>query len=310
MLLMDATTKEKEGGAEVRLETLHDLWFLLGARCNLRCIHCYVASSPENDVMPFLTLAEVRGELAEAHELGVSDVYFTGGEPFLARDVVAMLEAALEAAPGDVTVLTNGTAPLARHFDALTDLRVRSAGRLLLRVSLDHYEEVRHDAIRGCGMFRETVKNVVALANRGFRPIVTATAEVLRGNPIGEEGVVREFTRLFAEHDARVDVKLLPSVLPMGSQLERIDAPPKVQALIEAALRARGVEPDALVRARGRSVLKRDGRIRVYPCPIIYDVPEYDLGGSLRESLAHAVALGHVACSTYCCKRGGNCTNR
>lgn len=303
------TTAEPARAAEVALATLHDVWFLLGSRCNLRCIHCYVASSPENDSLPFMTLAEVRGVLAEARELGARDVYFTGGEPFLARDAVLMVQSALDAVPGEVTVLTNGTAPLARSIEALAALRGRTGDRLKLRVSLDHSDEARHDAIRGSGAFRETVRNLVALARTGFRPIVTTTTEILRGNPIGEDGAARELKRVFAAEGARVDVKVLPAVLPMGSQLGRIDAPPEVPVLTEEALRARVVDPTRLMCARGRSVLKRDGRLRVYPCPIIYEVPEYDLGGSLRESLGRRVPLAHVACATYCCRPGGNCTN-
>src|SRR6267378_8639383 len=87
---------------------LSALWFVLtGTLCNLRCTHCLNASGPDEPWLAPLDGAVVRRALAEAEALGVREVYFTGGEPFLHREIVPLLEASLSMAA--TTVLTNGT---------------------------------------------------------------------------------------------------------------------------------------------------------------------------------------------------------
>jgi MoaA/NifB/PqqE/SkfB family radical SAM enzyme len=50
-------------------------------RCNLRCLHCYSLSSPdERQKLPYET---VSGALDDAREQGYSTASFSGGEPFL-----------------------------------------------------------------------------------------------------------------------------------------------------------------------------------------------------------------------------------
>jgi hypothetical protein len=116
---------------------------------------------------------------------------------------------------------------------------------------------------------------------------------------------------LFAERGAQVAVKVLPAVLEMGSQRRRMDHPSDLPALTEERVRELGVPVEGLMCHTGRSVLKKEGVCRVYPCPIIYEVPEYELGRTLAESFAKSVALAHPACALYCCRgRGaGSCKN-
>src|SRR5580704_647282 len=92
----------------VSLAHLDDLWFqVAGTLCNLACTHCFISCSPHNHAFGFLDLETVKRVLHESVRLGVNEYYFTGGEPFLNRDLTAMLEAALQYGPA--TVLTNGT---------------------------------------------------------------------------------------------------------------------------------------------------------------------------------------------------------
>ena len=68
---------------------LDDLWFqVAGTLCNLDCTHCFISCSPHNHTFGFLDLATVRRVLDESVALGVKEYYFTGGEPFLNRDMV------------------------------------------------------------------------------------------------------------------------------------------------------------------------------------------------------------------------------
>ena len=92
----------------VSLRSLDTLWFQVGGTvCNLACTHCFISCSPTNHTHELMSLAEVERHLADARRLGVREFYFTGGEPFLHRDMVAILERTLEYGPA--TVLTNAT---------------------------------------------------------------------------------------------------------------------------------------------------------------------------------------------------------
>ncbi|MBI3292754.1 MAG: radical SAM protein [Elusimicrobia bacterium] len=312
--------------ATVAIQTHHempqlaDLWFLVGSRCNLACIHCYVASSPTNDFLEQMTLDEVKRFLSEGTRYGMQNVYFTGGEPFIVRDIIPMLEAALETGGGSrdgekpgthVTVLTNATAPIQRYLTDLVRLHTRFEERFTLRVSLDHYEETRHDAIRGEGNFQRTVANARRLMEEGLRVIITTTGEVFRGNPLTPDRVIAAYQALFPGFERRVEVKILPAILAMGAQLERIDAPAEWPTLTPQRLEDLQVDTTTLMCRLGRSVLKREGICRVYPCPIIYEVPDFELGPTLEASFRQAVPLSHSACASYCCRGNsvGTCAN-
>jgi len=294
-----------------RAENHHmdDLWLMVGSLCNLKCIHCYVDSSPENDSLEQLTLAEVKTYLAEGARFGLRSVYFTGGEPFINKEIISMLHEALK--QGEVTVLTNATTPIVRYMDQISELHRENEGRLVLRVSMDHYREDRHDAIRGEGTFQKTVRNTIELSRRGIRLVLTVTPEVYRGNRLPPDAIAEEFKRLFANKGADVEVKILPAVLELGAQTRRRDQASTFNIVTEESMKALSAQPESLMCYNGRSVLKRNGQCRVYPCPIIYEVPEFDLGATLLESFTRPVFLSHRSCAQYCClgPGKGSCVN-
>ena len=52
-------TAAGETRARVSLDVLRTLWINTGTLCNLTCAHCYIESSPRNDRLEYITLAEV-----------------------------------------------------------------------------------------------------------------------------------------------------------------------------------------------------------------------------------------------------------
>src|SRR5215470_7326133 len=96
---------------------LEDLWVIQGSICDLKCTHCYTASSPANNRLEQISFFELRPHLDDAARFGVRKIYFTGGEVFVDEDVLRgraarneeflkNLAYALEIAP--VEILTNG----------------------------------------------------------------------------------------------------------------------------------------------------------------------------------------------------------
>src|SRR5829696_5613954 len=86
-------TAKGEARATVALTALRTLWVNTGTLCNITCRNCYIESSPKNDALAYLSAAELRGYLEEIARdaLPVEEVGFTGGEPFLNRDLPEML---------------------------------------------------------------------------------------------------------------------------------------------------------------------------------------------------------------------------
>src|SRR5579872_2828649 len=90
-------TAKGDRRASVALQRLETLWFNTGTLCNITCAHCYIESGPRNDSLAYLTAREVEDYLDEiaALALPTREIGFTGGEPFVNREILAMLETAL-----------------------------------------------------------------------------------------------------------------------------------------------------------------------------------------------------------------------
>src|SRR5436189_258523 len=77
-----AVAKPPDDAPEVRLTALDTLWFqVTGTLCNLACRHCFISCSPTNHTHEMLSVEAIASHLAEGIQLGVREVYFTGGEP-------------------------------------------------------------------------------------------------------------------------------------------------------------------------------------------------------------------------------------
>ena len=79
-----------------------------------------------------LGIARIRGLVDEGVALGLSDIFLTGGEPFLLPDIIEMLECVLDRARA--TVLTNAIPVQGELLDRLAAI---ACPELTVQVSLD-----------------------------------------------------------------------------------------------------------------------------------------------------------------------------
>jgi len=305
--------QRKRGGP-----ALDDLWVMQGSLCDLKCKHCYTASSPANDSLEQIRFEELRPHLDDARSFGVQKIYFTGGEVFVNEDVLrgrsgtneeflASLEYSLAIAPTEI--LTNGRRYIRNHFDALARLRREHGDRLRLRITLESFVPEDHDAIRGRGTFAQTVETIESLRSLGFVPVVNAERPFLP--PSSDEEIQAAFSELFASRGVRVEVNLIENILEMGHQLVRLEQAgrqPSPEVFITTnCLGILGKPAESLMCHYSRCIQKIGGRLRYYPCPVIYDEERFDLGGTLAESFQR-VYLGHKNCYDYCLKgKGATC---
>lgn len=145
------------------------LWLYTNYDCNLRCSYCVAKSSP-NAPRRALGAANVQRLVDEAVELGFSDVFFTGGEPFILKDIYDML--AYSSARIKTTVLTNAMLLRNKRLDKLCEI---DNDNLIVQVSLDGGVPEHHDAYRGNGSWAKTVESIKLLQGRGFRVRLSTT---------------------------------------------------------------------------------------------------------------------------------------
>ena len=286
----------REGFPAQPLHHLDVLWVqVAGTLCNLACTHCFVSAGPREERHAMMSRAEVRARLDEALDMGVKEIYFTGGEPFLHPEIETLIADTLALAP--LTVLTNGTLLPERRVTWLAALSRRSRFSLELRVSLDGIDAATHDAIRGPGAWIRALSGVGALSRAGLLPIVTLTeprgvepaAFAARARAVLIEAGVRE-PRL----------KLLP-LFRLGREAGRSGGYGARETL--AGLPESAFDPHRLQCGSCRAVTSRG----VFVCPLLVDEPAGRMGATLVES-ARPFELSHGACVT-CWATGMTCAN-
>jgi MoaA/NifB/PqqE/SkfB family radical SAM enzyme len=135
----------------------------------LRCSYCVAKSSP-NAPRRAIGLANVRRLVDEAVDLGFTDIFFTGGEPFILNDIYEML--AYASARVKTTVLTNAMILRGTRLEKLVAI---ANDNLVVQVSLDGGQPEHHDAYRGAGAWAKTVEGIKVLQERGFRVRLSTT---------------------------------------------------------------------------------------------------------------------------------------
>lgn len=282
----------------VPLRALDQLWFQVsGTVCNLRCTHCFISCSPENHSFWFMTRGQVAEALRESVSLGVKEYYFTGGEPFMNREMLGILEDTL--ALGPATVLTNATILPQRTVDELRAVSEGSPYTLELRVSIDGVTPEMNDAIRGEGSFQRALGAVGRLAAAGFLPIIT-TMQTWEDHET--DAILAAFRDLLGGvgYD-RPRLKVLPP-LHIGAEAERTRGYEEVERVTHEMM----VDyPEDLLLCSGARLVTASG---VWVCPILLDDPTAKVGDTLQEAVEVPARLDAQACYT-CWVNGAICSN-
>ena len=281
----------------VGLESLDELWFqVAGTRCNLECSHCFISCSPSNDKFGYLSLETVRHHLEDSVQHGVREYYFTGGEPFLNKELVPILELTLQYGPA--TVLTNATFLKPEWVQALRKAEDASVYCLEFRVSIDGPDSATNDPIRGEGTFDKAVNGVALLVEAGFLPIITMTRVWDEGD---DQKVLGQFRELLARHGYhRARLKILPR-LKIGAEADRTEGYGQFDRVTHELLEE--FDLGQLICNHSRVVTDRG----IAVCPILLDSPDAIMGETLDDA-DRDFPLAHGACFT-CYQYGAICTN-
>ena len=296
-------TAKGETRAQVALTALETLWINTGTLCNITCAHCYIESSPRNDALAYISAAEVAMFLheAQASELPLREVGFTGGEPFMNPDFLEMLEDTLRRG-FHALVLTNAMKPMMNQAAGLQALHAHYGDKLTIRVSLDHPDPAIHDAERGAGSFERRLEGLRFLAKHGFRLHIAGRAAFGSND---QAKLRADFAALFVAHGIPV-MASDPVALMLFPEM---DASADVPEITTACWGILGKSPDSLMCASARMVVKRKGAARpaVLACTLLAYDPQFELGASLAEA-SRPVALNHPHCAKFCVLGGAACS--
>ena len=293
------TTADGSTRAFIEAKKIKTLWFNTGTLCNIECKNCYIESSPKNDRLVYITFEEVKLFIDEAidKKLGTKEIGFTGGEPFMNKDVLKMIEYSLSK-NFKVLVLSNAMKPMLNRKEDLLKINHQD---LTIRVSIDHYQKEKHEEIRGKNTFNIMMEGLKWLNQNNFN--YALATRLLWGE---QEDQLRDNFNLFIDkYNLKLDAKSKEQLVTFAEMDEKVDTP----EITTACWNLLGKNPDDIMCSSSRMVVKKktSPKPSVIACTLLPYDDEFDLGQNLTNSLKK-IYLNHKHCSKFCVLGGSSCS--
>ena len=284
--------------AFIETKQFKTLWFNTGTLCNLTCKNCFMESSPTNDQLSYLSFEEFKNYIDESmvKNYGTKEVGFTGGEPFMNKDIIKMIEYSLKNG-FNTLVLTNAMKPMLNKKEQLLNLK---SSNLTIRVSIDHYKKEKHELIRGQNSYDVMMMGLKWLNDNDFN---YALATRLLWNE--KEDVVRKNFGVFTKNNKlNLDTNSKQHLVTFVEMDEKKDTP-------EITTECWGIlkkDPSNIMCSSSRMIVKKKGskNTSVIACTLLPYDNNFDLGKTLEESFKK-IYLNHPHCSKFCVLGGSNC---
>lgn len=291
------TVNEKQR-AFIETKKFKTLWFNTGTLCNLTCKNCFMESSPTNDQLSYLSFEEFKNYIDESmvKNYGTKEVGFTGGEPFMNKDIIKMIEYSLKNG-FNTLVLTNAMKPMLNKKEQLLNLK---SSNLTIRVSIDHYKKEKHELIRGQNSYDVMMVGLKWLNDNNFN---YALATRLLWNE--KEDVVRKNFGVFTKiNKLNLDTNSKQHLVTFAEMDKKKDTP-------EITTECWGIlkkDPSNIMCSSSRMIVKKKGskNTSVIACTLLPYDNNFDLGKTLEESFKK-IYLNHPHCSKFCVLGGSNC---
>lgn len=297
-------TAKGEERAVVALTNPETLWFNTGTLCNIECVNCYIASSPSNDRLVYITADEVSDYLDQLDDRnwGVREIAFTGGEPFMNPEMIEITRRSL-ARGYEVLILTNAMRPMMRKSmqSGLASLVAEYGDKLKLRISVDHWSAKHHDVERGAGAFEKTLTGMRWLRDAGIRMTVAGRTVWGESDAQSRAG----YAALYARERFAILAKDTGQTVLFPEMDESVDVPEITTACWDILK----ITPTSVMCANSRMVVKRRGAEKpaVLACTLLPYEPEFELGKTLAEAET-SVRLNHPHCAKFCVLGGASCS--
>jgi len=292
-------TADGSNRAFIEARNIKTLWFNTGTLCNIECRNCYIESSPKNDSLAYLTFEEVKSFIDEAVDknLGTNEIGFTGGEPFMNKDIMKMIDYSLRKG-FKVLVLSNAMKPMLNRTKELIKL---NHSNLTIRVSIDHYEKEKHEEIRGKNTYDVMMQGLKWLNENNFN--YTLATRLLWNEK--EEDLRKNFGTFIKNNNLRLDTNSPKELVTFAEMDEKIDTPEITTSCWDILNK----DPNDIMCSWSRMVVRKKNSKNpsVIACTLLPYADEFDLGETLTNSL-QKIYLNHKHCSKFCVLGGSSCS--
>jgi molybdenum cofactor biosynthesis enzyme MoaA len=292
-------TADGSNRAFIEASNIKTLWFNTGTLCNIECKNCYIESSPKNDRLVYLTFEEVKSFIDEALDknLGTNEVGFTGGEPFMNKDIMKMIDYSLNK-NFKVLVLSNAMKPMLNRTNELIKLNHLN---LTIRVSIDHYQKEKHEEIRGKNTYDVMLQGLKWLNENNFN--YTLATRLLWDEK--EEDLRKNFGAFIKNNNLRLDTNSPKQLVTFAEMDEKIDTPEITTSCWDILKK----DPNDVMCSWSRMVVRKKNSKSpsVIACTLLPYADEFDLGETLTNSL-QKIYLNHKHCSKFCVLGGSSCS--
>ena len=292
-------TADGSNRAFIEARNIKTLWFNTGTLCNIECKNCYIESSPKNDSLAYLTFEEVKSFIDEAIDknLGTNEIGFTGGEPFMNKDIMKMIDYSLRKRL-KVLVLSNAMKPMLNRTKELIKL---NHSNLTIRVSIDHYEKEKHEEIRGKNTYDVMMQGLKWLNENNFN--YTLATRLLWKEK--EEDLRKNFGTFIKNNNLKLDTYSPKELVTFAEMDEKIDTPEITTSCWDILNK----DPNDVMCSWSRMVVRKKNSKNpsVIACTLLPYADEFDLGETLTNSL-QKIYLNHKHCSKFCVLGGSSCS--
>lgn len=246
--------------------------------CNLKCKHCYIDFKNEKNVKNFIHIDKIKEAFRDLSGEHIKYIHLTGAEPMLHPDFNAILRCCLKKT--STVIHTNGFSindKKARFFKKVEDENNKN-NEIIIKLSLEHYDERTNDEIRGRGSYRKCLHAIQSLLKYGFNPLVTVVNHFNEDENLLKDNLCEVFDSIgFATEDININI------IPLVNKHQYIE------------LADNGIENYTnLDCSRGR-ILTSNG---IYNCPMCTEDYRGRSGADFKE-YSQTAMLESPACS-YC----------
>jgi sulfatase maturation enzyme AslB (radical SAM superfamily) len=292
-------TADGSNRAFIEARNIKTLWFNTGTLCNIECKNCYIESSPKNDRLVYLTFEEVKSFIDEALDknLSTNEIGFTGGEPFMNKDIMKMIDYSLNK-NFKVLVLSNAMKPMLNRTKELIKL---NHSNLTIRVSIDHYQKEKHEEIRGKNTYDVMLQGLKWLNENNFN--YTLATRLLWDEK--EEDLRKNFGAFIKNNNLRLDTNSPKQLVTFAEMDEKMDTPEITTSCWDILKK----DPNDVMCSWSRMVIRKKNSKSpsVIACTLLPYADEFDLGETLTNSL-RKIYLNHKHCSKFCVLGGSSCS--
>lgn len=292
-------TSDNKARAFIQAKKIQTLWFNTGTLCNLTCKNCYIESSPKNDRLAYLSFEEFKTFVNESiqNEMGTKEIGFTGGEPFMNKDVFKMIKYALDN-DFKTLVLTNAMKPMMNNKNQLFKLNHLN---LTIRVSIDHFTKHKHEQIRGPNSWEPMIEGLKWLSENKFN-FCLATRLMWDEDEVTTR---KNFKNFIKQYNLDLNTENKSQLVTFAEMDEKKDTPEITTECWDILNK----NPDEVMCSNSRMIVKKKGdeKPSVIACTLLPYISEFNLGNSLKESMKK-IYLNHPHCSKFCVLGGSSCS--